>query len=140
MHLLVGHGPVEVAVLVRYVAVERCDRRVDQLGRGEPPFTSLIARCYVCNRKPSNFHRQSLTGARIRQMHTADNPSVSASLGCSPVLRYCWLCLERRSNFGEPYSRHTSVNSAAAIEPSNSKDYFRFHRGTLLAQWKTRWH
>ena len=31
VHLLVGRGPVEVAVVVRDVAVERRDRRVDQL-------------------------------------------------------------------------------------------------------------
>ena len=41
-YLLVWHCPVEVAVLVRYVAVERRDRRVDQLGHGEPPFTQLV--------------------------------------------------------------------------------------------------
>jgi len=41
MHLLVRRSPVEVAVLVRYVAVERDDRRVDQLGHGEPPFKQL---------------------------------------------------------------------------------------------------
>ena len=35
VHLLVRLSPVEVAVLVRDVAVERRDRRVDQLGHGE---------------------------------------------------------------------------------------------------------
>src|ERR671910_47333 len=29
------------------------------------PLRSLLARCYVCNRRPSDFHRQSLTGAHI---------------------------------------------------------------------------
>ena len=32
---------------------------------------------------------------------------------------------KRKSNFGEPCSRNTSVNSAAGIEPSTTKDYFR---------------
>jgi hypothetical protein len=31
-------GPVKVAVLVRYLAVERGDRRGDQLGHGDPSF------------------------------------------------------------------------------------------------------
>src|SRR5215210_3678336 len=39
VHLLVRRSPVEVAVLVRYVAVERRDRQVDKLGHCEPPFT-----------------------------------------------------------------------------------------------------
>jgi hypothetical protein len=38
------------------------------------------------------------------------------------------------------FSRHTSVNSAATIAPPTTKDYFRFPRGTSLAQCKTRWH
>src|ERR671911_884948 len=40
VHLVVGHSPVEPAVVVLDVAIERCDRRVDQLGHGEPPSTS----------------------------------------------------------------------------------------------------
>src|SRR5207247_3372724 len=43
VHLLIRRGPVEVAVLVRHVAVERRDRRVAQLGHGEPPSRTLIA-------------------------------------------------------------------------------------------------
>src|SRR3712207_4336306 len=39
MHLLVRHSPLEVAVHIRYVAVERGDRRVDQRGHGKPPST-----------------------------------------------------------------------------------------------------
>src|SRR5215218_5762856 len=39
MHLLVRDGPVVIAVLVRYVVVERRDRQVDQLSHGEPLFT-----------------------------------------------------------------------------------------------------
>jgi hypothetical protein len=34
-------------------------------------------------------------------------------------------------NYGEPCSRHTSANSAAAIVSPTSKDYFRFPRGTF---------
>ena len=40
VHLLVRRGPVEVAVVVRDVAVERRERRVDQLGHAEPDATS----------------------------------------------------------------------------------------------------
>jgi hypothetical protein len=36
VYLLVRCSPVEVAVLVRYVTVERRDGRVNQLGQGEP--------------------------------------------------------------------------------------------------------
>src|SRR5215208_663989 len=39
MHLLVWYSPAEIAVLVRYVVVERRDRQVDQLSHGEPLFT-----------------------------------------------------------------------------------------------------
>jgi hypothetical protein len=34
MNLLVRLGPIRLAVLVLDVAVQRCDRGVDQLGRG----------------------------------------------------------------------------------------------------------
>ena len=39
MHFLVRNGPVEVAILVRYITIERRNRRVDQPGHGEPFFT-----------------------------------------------------------------------------------------------------
>ncbi len=43
VHLLVRRRPVEVAVLVGHVAVERRDRRVDELRHGEPPASSKPA-------------------------------------------------------------------------------------------------
>ena len=36
VHLLVRRSPIEAAALVCHVAVERSDRRVDQLNHGEP--------------------------------------------------------------------------------------------------------
>ena len=54
MDLLVGRGPVEVAVLVGDVAVQRSDRRVDQLGHGELlTFRVRPEAQRLCRRQPS---------------------------------------------------------------------------------------
>jgi hypothetical protein len=41
VYLLVGLGPVELAVLVGDIPVERGDRRVDQLGDGLVPLVGV---------------------------------------------------------------------------------------------------
>jgi hypothetical protein len=41
VYLLVGRGPVELAVLVGDIAVERRDRRVDQLGHVLVPLVGV---------------------------------------------------------------------------------------------------
>src|SRR4029453_11554362 len=51
--LLVRLGPVEVAVLVGHAAVERLDRRVDQLGHGEPSLDRPTYRAGVTRRRSS---------------------------------------------------------------------------------------
>jgi hypothetical protein len=50
VYLLVRLGPLELALRVLDVAVERDDRRVDQLGQLMPPFT--WPRAYVARAVP----------------------------------------------------------------------------------------
>src|SRR3989442_7036360 len=61
--LLVRRSPVEVAVLVRDVAVERCDRRIDQPGHVELP----LAHGNDCREPPTSPRkrgRETIAGCR----------------------------------------------------------------------------
>src|ERR1017187_9809610 len=77
----VRRGPVEVAVLVGHVAVQRGDRRVDQSGRGEPPALLMDRTLRVSEVGPKGDRRDTEPEEQHKRGHQrCDAADVAAGL------------------------------------------------------------